>query len=393
MMHVYLDNGSTTQVDPRVASKVIRYMNDRYGNSSSLHFKGREAKTALDKARQAIAGSLHAQNHEIYFNSGGTEGNNLAIKGIAFANRDRGNHIITTKVEHKCILESCKWLEKQGFEVTYLDVDSEGFINLDDLWSAITDKTILVSVIHANNEIGTINDIEAIGRICKEKRVLFHTDACQSYTKLVIDVSKIPVDVITINAHKIHGPKGVGALYVRDGVKVEPINHGGGHESGLRGGTENIAGVVGFAEAVKLASMSRHATYMNRLRDKLIDGVLSRVPYVRLNGPKGEKRLCNNVHFSFRYIEGEAIGALLDDFGIGTSTGSACSEKSLEPSYVLRALGLSHEMMNGSLRMTLSRFTTEDEIDYVLEVLPQVVKRLREISPYKEGENVFARDV
>lgn len=393
MMHVYLDNAATTQVDPRVTSKMIRYMNDKYANPSSLHFKGREAKKALDKSRTVIASSIRAQDDEIYFTSGGTEGNNLLIKGIAFANKHKGKHIVTTKVEHKCVLENCKWLETQGFEVTYLDVDSEGFVRLDELERSITDKTILVSIIHANNEIGTLNDIERIGEICKQKGVYFHTDACQSYTKAMIDVRKVHVDALTINAHKIHGPRGVGAMYIRDGTVVEKFMHGGGHERGMRSGTENVVGIVGFAEAVKLASSSKYISYMNRLRDKLIDGVLSRVPYVVLNGPMGERRLCNNVHFSFKFIEGEAILGLLDEYGIGVSTGSACSEKDLEPSYVLRALELNHERMNGSLRMTLSRFTTEEEIDYVLEVLPQVVKKLRAISPFKEEENVLSRDV
>ncbi len=392
MMHVYLDNGATTQVDPRVTSKIIKYMNDRYGNASSLHFKGREAKKALEKARQVVASSINARAEEIYFTSGGTEGNNLILKGVAFANRKKGNHIITTKVEHKCILESCKWLEKNGFEVTYLDVNPEGFVEIEQLKEAINDKTVLVSVIHGNNEIGTINDLKEIGRICSEKGIYFHTDACQSYTKVQTNVQEMFIDLMTMNSHKIHGPKGVGAVYIRDGVKIEGWQHGGSHESGVRAGTENISGVVGFAEAVKLALSSKHVSYMTRLRDKLIDGVLTRIPYVRLNGPKGERRICNNAHFSFRFIEGEAINGLLDDYGICSSTGSACSEKTLEPSYVLKALGLNHEMMNGSLRMTLSRFTTEEEIDYVLEVLPIVIRRLREISPFKEEQNVFGRD-
>src|SRR3989344_4627153 len=392
MMYVYLDNGATTQVDPRVTGKIIKYMNDRYGNASSLHFKGREAKKALDKARHTIASSINARADEIYFTSGGTEGNNLILKGVAFANREKGNHIITTKVEHKCVLESCKWLEKQGFKITYLDVDEEGFVDIEQLKNAISDRTILVSVIHGNNEIGTINDLKEIGRICGEKGVYFHSDACQSYTKVAIDVQEMPVDLLTLNAHKIHGPKGVGAIYVRDGVKIEGWQHGGFHEMGIRAGTENIHGIVGFAEAVKLSLSSKHISYMTRLRDKLIDGVMARIPYVRLKGPRGEKRLCNNAHFSFKFIEGEAINGLLDDYGICGSTGSACSEKTLEPRYVLKSLGLNHEMMNGSLRMTLSRFTTEEEIDYVLEVLPLVIRRLREISPFKEEQHVFNRD-
>ena len=278
MMYVYLDNGATTQVDPRVTGKIIKYMNDRYGNASSLHFKGREAKKALDKARHTIASSINARADEIYFTSGGTEGNNLILKGVAFANREKGNHIITTKVEHKCVLESCKWLEKQGFKITYLDVDEEGFVDIEQLKNAISDRTILVSVIHGNNEIGTINDLKEIGRICGEKGVYFHSDACQSYTKVAIDVQEMPVDLLTLNAHKIHGPKGVGAIYVRDGVKIEGWQHGGFHEMGIRAGTENIHGIVGFAEAVKLSLSSKHISYMTRLRDKLIDGVMTRIP-------------------------------------------------------------------------------------------------------------------
>lgn len=385
-MKVYLDNGATTQVDPRVISKMIQYMNDRYGNASSLHFRGIQAKKALEKARQTIAGSVCAQNDEIYFTSGGTEGNGLLIKGIALANRDNGNHVVTTKVEHKCVLESCRWLERNGFEVTYLDVDEEGFVRMDELEKSITDKTILVSVIHGNNEVGTINDLAKIGMLCGQKGVLFHTDACQSYTKTKIDVEEMNVDAMTLNAHKIHGPKGVGAVYLRDGVLIEPLQHGGAHEKGIRAGTENIPAIVGFAEAVKLALPSKNILHMAGLRDKLIEGVLARIPHARLNGPMGEKRLCNNVHFSFRFIEGEAINGLLDDYGICGSTGSACSEKDLEPSYVLKAIGLNHENMNGSLRLTLSRLTTNEEIDYVLEVLPQVVKRLREISPFGKEE-------
>jgi cysteine desulfurase len=392
MMYVYLDNGATTQVDPRVSAKIIKYMNDRYGNASSLHFKGRESRKALENARHTIASSINARSEEIYFTSGGTEGNNLILKGIAFANREKGNHIITSKIEHKCVLESCKWLEKQGFEVTYLDVDSEGFVNIEQLKDAINDRTILVSIIHGNNEIGVINDINEIGRICRERGVYFHSDACQSYTKTIIDVEKMNIDLLTLNAHKIHGPKGTGAVFIKGGVKIEGWQHGGGQENGLRAGTENIHGIVGFAEAVKLALSSKHISFMTRLRDKLIDEVITRIPYVKLNGPRGEKRLCNNVHFSFRFIEGEAINGLLDDYGICSSTGSACSEKTLEPSYVLKAIGLNHEMMNGSLRLTLSRLTTEEEIDYVLEVLPVVVRRLREISPFKEEQNVFSRD-
>jgi len=376
---IYLDNGATTRVDDEVVKAMEPYFNEKYGNASSSHSFGQDAKNALALARKVIAKSINAKADEIVFTSGGTESNNLAIKGVAFANKQKGNHIITTKVEHKCVLESCKWLEKQGFEITYLDVDKKGFIDLKNLEEAITDKTILVSVIHGNNEIGTINDLEAIGKICKEKNVYFHTDACQSYTKVEIDVKKQNLDLVTLNSHKIHGPKGVGALYVREGVKIDIWQHGGGQENNIRSGTENISGIIGFAKAVQLAN-KKHVEQMTKLRDKLIKGILE-ISDTKLNGPIGDKRLCNNTNFSFKKVEGEAIGGYLDQKGIASSTGSACSEATLEPSYVLKAIGLSDEDANGSLRLTLSRFTTKEEIDYVLKVLPGIIKKLRMFSP------------
>ena len=378
---VYLDNGASTMVDPKVVKVMLPYFTKEFGNSSSTHNFGQEAKEALEESRKIIAKSIGADSEEIIFTSGGTESNNFALKAIAFENRDKGDHIITTKVEHKCILESCKWLEKQGFNVTYLDVDNEGFVNLEDLEKAITPKTILVSVIHGNNEIGTINDIQKIGEICKKGEVYFHTDACQSYTKIELNVKKQNLDLITINSHKIHGPKGVGALFIKKGTKIKAWQQGGGQEFGLRTGTENIHGIVGFAEAVKLAMNKKHVSYMIQLRDKLIEGML-KTPETRLNGANGNQRLCNNTNFSFRGVEGEAIGGYLDQKFVCSSTGSACSEKSLEPSYVLKAMGLSHEDANGSLRLTLSRFTTEEEVDYVLKVLPKIIKILRKISPF-----------
>ncbi len=378
---IYLDNGATTKIDPKVLKAMMPYLTDKYGNASSTHTFGQDSKNVLERARKVIAKSVNASSDEIIFTSGGTESNNFVVKGVAFANRERGNHIITTKVEHKCILNSCRWLEGQGFEITYLDVDREGFVNPEDLERAITKKTILVSVIHGNNETGTIQDLEALGKICRKHGVYFHTDACQSYTKTEIDVKKQNLDLITINSHKIHGPKGVGALYMRKGVKIIPWQHGGGHEFNLRGGTENIPGVVGFAEAVKLALDKKHVVYVTKLRDKLIDDVLE-IPGVKLNGPEGDKRLCNNANFSFKGIEGEALGGYLDQKWISTSTGSACAARTLEPSHVLKAMGLTNEESNGSLRLTLSRFNTEEEIDYVLDVLPKVVKKLRRISPF-----------
>ncbi len=388
---VYLDNGATTMVDPKVAEAMRPYFTKHYGNPSSIHSFGTEARTAVEEARRVIAKSINASPDEIIFTSGGTESNNFALKSIAFTNKDKGNHIITTKVEHKCILKSCKWLEEQGFKITYLDVDSEGFVNPDALEKAITKETILFSAIHANNEIGTIMDIEAFGKVCRKHNVYFHTDACQSYTKTEIDVKKQNIDLMSLNAHKIHGPKGVGALFIRNGVKIKPWQHGGGQERNIRSGTENVPGIVGFAETVKMAN-KKHVEHMSRLRDKLIKGILE-IPGTRLNGPTGDKRLCNNVNVCFKAIEGEAIGALLDQKLICSSTGSACSAKELEPSYVLLAIGVSHEDANGSLRLTLSRFTTEEEIDYALEVLPDVVEKLRKISPFGKALDFIAKKI
>ncbi|MBU4493045.1 MAG: cysteine desulfurase [Nanoarchaeota archaeon] len=381
MKKVYLDNGATTMLDPKVIGAMLPYFNIKYGNASSTHLFGEEAKETLERSRSIIAKSINAKPEEIVFTSGGTESNNFALKSIAFTNKNKGNHIIVSKTEHKCIMNTCKWLEKQGFNVTYLDVDKEGFVNPDELDKAITDKTILVSIIHGNNETGTINDLKALGSICKKHNIYFHTDACQSYTKTELNTKKQNIDLITLNAHKIHGPKGIGTLYIRKGTNIKPWQHGGDHEFGLRSGTENIHGIVGFAEAVNIAMNKKHIAYMTKLRDKLIKSVLE-IPEVRLNGPIGSKRLCNNANFSFNGIEGEAIGGYLNNKGIASSTGSACSAKTLEPSYVLMALGLSPEQANSSLRLTLSRFTTQEEIDYVLEVLPGIVKSLRKISPF-----------
>lgn len=378
MQTIYLDNAASTKVDPAVLKAMEPYFIEKYGNASSLHHKGKEAKEALELARKIIAKMINAKPDEIIFTGSGTEANNFCLKGIAFANREKVNHIITTKIEHDCVLNSCKWLEKQGFTVTYLDVDKKGFINLEQLEKEITSQTLLVSVIHGSNEIGTIQDIDAVGKICRKKKVYFHTDACQSFTKFPIDVKKQNIDLMTLNAHKIHGPKGVGVLYIRKGIKITPLLHGGGHEFGLRSSTENVAGIIGFAKAIQIAN-EKHVRYITHLRNKLIEGVLN-IPDVILNGSK-EKRLCNNTNFSFRYVEGEAIGALLDAKGICSSTGSACSAKSLEPSHVLTAIGLKPEEAHGSLRLSLSRFTTEQEIDYVLDILPGIIKRLREISP------------
>ncbi len=377
-MKVYLDNAATTKVDERVLKEMEPYFTKKYGNPSSLHLAGQEAHRALEQARHIIAGSINAKDNEIYFTGSGTEANNWALKGIILSSKK--NHIITTKIEHNSILNSCRWLEKQGVKVTYLGVDKEGFINLKELKNAITPNTALVSIIHGNNEIGTIQDIETIGKICHEKGTLFHTDACQSFTKTPINVKKQNIDLMTLNAHKIHGPKGVGALYIKSGIKITPLLHGGGQESGKRSSTENIPGIIGFAKAVKL-SKPKHIKQMTKLRDYLINEIL-KIPGTKLNGPR-EKRLCNNINISFSNIEGEAVGGYLDADGISSSTGSACSSKSLEPSHVLLAIGLTPIQANTSIRLSLSRFTTREQIEYTIEKLNKIVIKLRKISPLK----------
>ncbi len=376
---IYFDNAATTKVDEKVVKEMIPYFAENYGNASSQHDVGIKAKEALERSRKIIAKSIKANIGEIIFTSGGTEANNLALKGLFFSNYPQKNHIITTKIEHDSILNVCKWLESQGAQITYLDVDKEGFVDVEDIRKAITDKTFLVSVIHGNNEIGTIQNIDEIGKLCKEKKVLFHTDACQSFTKVPINVEKQNLDLVTLNAHKIYGPKGVGALYVKDGIKITPIAHGGGHEKKLRSGTENISGIVGFAKSVEIAS-EKDIKKMTLLRDKLIEGLL-KIEDVKLNGPTGDKRLCNNVNISFNNIEGEAIGGYLENEKIYTSTGSACMSNTLQTSHVLKALGLGPLQSNSSLRISISKYTVEEDVNYFLEKITKVVKKLRSISP------------
>jgi len=380
MKKIYLDNAATTKVDKRVVETMLPYFTEKYGNASSQHLMGQEAKNALEKSRRIIAKSIGAKTSEIIFTSGGTESNNFTIKGLFFSHYPEKNHIITTKIEHDCVLNTCKWLETKGAKVTYLDVDKEGFVNIQDIENAITDKTILVSVIHGNNEVGTIQDLESIGKICKEKNILFHTDACQSFTKLELNVKKQNLDFVTLNAHKIHGPKGVGVLYMKDDTKITTLAHGGGHERKLRSGTENISGIVGFAKAVEIAK-SKDVEYMENLRDKLIEGLL-KIPNVKLNGPR-KSRLCNNINVSFNNVEGESVGGYLENLGIYVSTGSACMSHSLEPSHVLKAIGLPPIQSNSSLRISLSRYTTEEDIDYVLNSIEKIVQKLRRISPLR----------
>ncbi len=373
---IYLDNAATTLVDKRVIDAMLPYFSEKYGNASSQHILGLEAKRALEQSRDVIAKSIGAKSEEIVFTSGGTEANNFALKGIIWSSGK--NHIITTRIEHDCILNSCKWLEKQGVKVTYLDVNYEGFVNPKEIEKAITKDTAIVSVIHGNNEIGTIQNLEEIGKICKERGVLFHTDACQSYTKVPINVKKQNLDLVTLNAHKIHGPKGVGALYIREGIDITPLVHGGGQEKKLRSGTENIAGIVGFAAAVRL-TRDKDVRKIKELRDKLIEGIL-KIENTKLNGSR-INRLCNNVNICFNNIEGESIGGYLDAYGICISTGSACSSQSLEPSHVLKAIGLTPLEANSSIRLSLSRDTSSEEIEKVLKVLPKIIDKLRRISP------------
>lgn len=379
MKRIYLDHAATTPLDKEVLEAMKPFLTKNFGNASSLHSFGREAREAIESAREIIKKKAKAKEHELIFTSGGTESNNFAIKGIAFSNHKKGKHIITTKIEHDCVLNTCKWLEKQGFEVTYLSVDKDGFIDLNELESNIRKDTILVSVIHGNNEIGTIQNLKEIGKICKEHSIYFHTDACQSFTKAKIDFEY--VDLVTINAHKIYGPKGIGGLFIRKGISIEPLLHGGGHEFGLRSGTENVASIVGFGKAVEIAR-KEHIEYMKRLNKILIKGALE-IEETRLNGPPPEKhRLCNNANISFRWIEGEAIVLRLDSKGIACSTGSACSSRSLEPSHVLLAIGLSPEDAHSSIRFSVGKENTKEEIKYTIECLREVVKDLRKASPF-----------
>ncbi|MEN1759259.1 cysteine desulfurase NifS [Anoxynatronum sibiricum] len=384
-MNVYLDYSATTPIKPEVLEAMMPFLTQQYGNPSSLHSFGRESRKAVDNARDQIAKTLNASPDEIFFTGGGSEADNWAIKGTAYALKSKGRHIITTAIEHHAVLHACEYLEKEGFQVTYLPVDENGLISLDDLKNAIKSDTILISVMYANNEIGTIQPIEEIGRIAREHRVLFHTDAVQAYGHLEMDTKNLPVDMISISAHKLYGPKGVGALYLRKGVRIHNLIHGGGQEKKKRAGTENIAGIVGFGKAAELAyiDVETHDQRLTALRDDLKNQLMEAIPYTRLNGHP-ERRLCNNVNLSFEFIEGESMLLSLDMVGIGASSGSACTSGSLDPSHVLLAIGLSHEIAHGSLRLTLGDMTTQEEIDYVVKQLPPIVQRLRDMSPLYE---------
>ncbi|MEG1001964.1 MAG: cysteine desulfurase NifS [Clostridium sp.] len=382
MKSVYMDYSATTYVKPEVLEEMLPYFTNKFGNPSSFYGLSRETKMAVDKARGQVAKALNADLNEIYFTGGGSEADNWAIKGIASAYKNKGNHIITTKIEHHAVLHTCQYLEKQGFEVTYLDVDEEGFVSVEDFENAITDKTILASIMFANNEIGTLEPIKEIGAICRERKILFHTDAVQAIGNVEIDVKDMNIDLLSIAGHKVYGPKGIGALYIRKGIRIHNLIHGGGQERNRRAGTENIASIVGFGKAIEMATdnLEEHAKKMTVLRDRLIEGLL-KVPYTRLNGPRGDKRLPGNVNVSFEFIEGESILLSLDFEGVCASSGSACTSGSLDPSHVLLAIGLPHEEAHGSLRLTLGDGSTEEDVDYVLEVVPPIIERLRKMSP------------
>lgn len=389
--YIYMDNAATTPVKKEVLEEMLPYFSEHYGNPSSVYSLGSTTKVAVEKAREQVAAALGADKKEIYFTAGGSESDNWAIKGAAYNRRKKGNHIITSKIEHHAVLHTCEYLEKQGFEVTYLDVDSDGRVKLDDLRNAIKDTTILITIMFANNEIGTIQPIKEIGEIAKEHDILFHTDAVQAVGSVKIDVEELNIDLLSISAHKFFGPKGIGALYIRKGVRIDSLISGGGQEKGKRAGTENVAAIVGMGKAIELANenLEEHIEKLSSLRDYLISKIESNFKYVRLNGHRSE-RLPGNVNFSFEFIEGESLLLMLDMNGIAASSGSACTSGALDPSHVLLAIGLSHEIAHGSLRLSLTEFNTEEEVDYVVEKLIGIVDRLRQMSPLYEkikGEN------
>ncbi len=384
---VYLDHAATTPVHPEVVKAMLPYLSERYGNASSMHAQGREARQALERARADVAGILNCGPEEIIFTSCGTESDNLALRGAAWVNRRRGDHIVTSSIEHHAVSHTCEQLERHfGFEVAYLPVDEHGVVDPADVRRAIADTTVLISIMYANNEVGTIQPIAEIGEIARSHGIPFHTDAVQAAGALSLDVQELNVDLLTLSAHKFYGPKGVGLLYVRDGVELLPVQTGGGHERGLRSGTENVAGIVGLATALKLAAERREeeSRRLTTLRDRLIQGVMSSVKYCTLMGHP-ERRLPNNANFAFEYVEGEGILIGLDLEGISASSGSACSTGSSDPSHVLLAMGVPADVARGSIRMSLGQDNTEDDIDRVLEVLPGIVERLRAMSPLYPG--------
>ncbi|MEE8419697.1 MAG: cysteine desulfurase NifS [Dehalococcoidales bacterium] len=382
MKQVYLDYAATTPTDPEVVKEMLPYFTDIFGNPSSIYAAGQEAKEAVEKARSRVARLIGARDEEIIFTSGGTEADNTALEGIAFANESKGNHIITTAIEHHAVTETCEFLKKRGFKITFLKVDKYGLIDAKTFIKAITDKTILVSIMHANNEIGTIEPIAELAAIARERGIYFHTDAVQTVGHIPLDVKELGVDMLSMSGHKLQGPKGVGALYLRKGVRIVPFLHGGGQENRKRATTENVPGIVGFGYAAELASeqLESEAARLTGLRDRLIGGLQASMDHIQLNGHPA-KRLPNNVNVSVEYVEGESMLLNLDLEGISASSGSACTSGSLDPSHVLLACGLPHEQAHGSLRLTLGKWTVEEDIDRVLDVLPGIVAKLRAMSP------------
>lgn len=385
MKQIYFDNSATTKLDKKVLEEMIPYLTENYGNPSSIYKIGRENRKAVEEAREKVAKALNANPNEIYFTAGGSESDNTAIKGIAYANKEKGNHIITSKIEHPAVLETCKQLEKEGFEVSYIGVDENGILNLEELKNEIKSTTILITIMFANNEIGTIQPIEEIGRIAKENNVLFHTDSVQAVGSVKIDVQKLNIDALSLSAHKFYGPKGIGALYVRKGVKFDKLIRGGHQERNKRAGTENVAGIVGLGKAIELAyeELEEHNRRIKKLRDYYVEEVKERIPYIKINGDM-EKRLPGNSNISFRFIEGESLLLNLDLKGICASSGSACTSGSLDPSHVLLSIGLPHEIAHGSLRISIGKYNTKEEVDYLLDSLVEIVNRLREMSPLWE---------
>lgn len=382
----YFDNAATTKISKEVINSMQPYLNEIYGNASSIYSIGRETKKAIEVAREKVAKAINADSNEIYFTGSGTEADNWAIKGIAFANQHKGKHIITTNIEHHAVLHTCEYLEKFGFETTYVPVKKNGIVDVNDIKGATREDTILISVMFANNEIGTIQPIKEIGELAKEKNIYFHTDAVQTIGNIPVDVKELNVDLLSLSAHKFHGPKGVGALYVRNGVNIDNLLHGGGQEKRRRASTENIAGIVGLGTAIEITTknIDEKVKYLIKLREKTINGLIENIPEIIVNGDR-EKRLPGNVNVCFKYIEGESILLHLDQYGICASSGSACTSGSLEPSHVLLAIGLPHEIAHGSLRLSFSEENTEEEVDYLLEKLPPIITNLRNMSPlYKK---------
>ncbi len=384
---VYLDNNATTALKKEVLDAMLPYLSEVYGNASSKFYKvGRDAEQAVASFRKTVADAIGANENEIYFTGSGCEADNWAIKGIVDAYSHKGNHIITSAIEHHAVLNTCAFLEKHGYKVTYLPVDEYGYVNPKDVENAICEDTILISIMLVNNEIGTVEPIAEIGEIAKKHKIFFHTDAVQAVGHMKVDVTELGVDLLSMSAHKFHGPKGIGALYIRNGVKISNLIHGGGQERGKRAATENVAGMAGMAKAIEIAceNLEKNMAHMSKMRDRLIEGIEKNIPYCRLNGPSMLERSCNNVNFSFKYIEGESILMMLDMKGIAASSGSACASGSLDPSHVLLAIGLPHEIAHGSLRLSVSEFTTEEEVDYLINELTPIVERLRMMSPLYE---------